>query len=110
MNDLVGKQVDVSCDQATTATGQIATNQIKAYAVTTARRRAHRGRGPFSRHITQLSPGISPVMRDCVVELVGLEPTTKVLWNMVRVRPTPLVGHPFRSPGVLLFCLIFLAF
>src|SRR6267154_2607857 len=31
---------------------------------------------------------------DCVVESVGLEPTTKVLWNMVGVRPTPLVGHP----------------
>jgi len=26
---------------------------------------------------------ISPVAGDCVVELVGLEPTTKVLWNMV---------------------------
>ncbi len=42
--------------------------------------------------------GESPVARDWVVELVGLEPTTKVLWNMVRVRPTPLVGHPSRSP------------
>src|SRR5712671_2833615 len=41
---------------------------------------------------------LSPVARECVVELVGLEPTTKVLWNMVRVRPTPLVGHPCRSP------------
>jgi len=30
---------------------------------------------------------ISPVVGDCVVELVGLEPTTKVLWNMVGVRP-----------------------
>jgi hypothetical protein len=38
-------------------------------------------------------------MRDCVVELVGLEPTTKVLWNMVGARPTPLVGHRSRSPG-----------
>ena len=37
--------------------------------------------------------GESPVARDCVVELVGLEPTTKVLWNMVRVRPTTPVGH-----------------
>src|SRR5712671_3317397 len=35
----------------------------------------------------------------CVVELVGLEPTTKVLWNMVGVRPTHLVGHPSRLPG-----------
>src|SRR5712671_3951659 len=34
---------------------------------------------------------ISPVAGDWVVELVGLEPTTKVLWNTVRVRPTPLV-------------------
>src|SRR5258706_5001952 len=45
-------------------------------------------------------------MRDCVVEQVGLEPTTKVLWNMVGVRPTPLVGQPCRSPEVLLFCVI----
>src|SRR5712671_3548144 len=37
--------------------------------------------------------GNSPVARDCVVELVGLEPTTSVLWNMVRVRPAHLVGH-----------------
>ena len=35
--------------------------------------------------------------RECVVELVGLEPTTKVLWNMVGVRPTPLIGHLSRS-------------
>jgi hypothetical protein len=34
-----------------------------------------------------------------VVELVGLEPTTKVLWNMVGVRPTPLVGHPWQIAG-----------
>ncbi len=54
--------------------------------------------------------GESPIAPDCVVELVGLEPTTKVLWNMVGVRPTPLVGHPSRTPGVLLFCSIFLAF
>jgi hypothetical protein len=26
--------------------------------------------------------GDSPVARDCVVELVGLEPTTRVLWNV----------------------------
>src|SRR6266446_9460309 len=25
---------------------------------------------------------ISPVVGDCVVELVGLEPTTRVLWNV----------------------------
>ena len=53
---------------------------------------------------------ISPVSRDCVVELVGLELTTKVLWNMVGVRPTTLVGHLSGLPGGLLFCLIFLAF
>src|SRR5882724_6057045 len=29
---------------------------------------------------------------------------------MVRVRPAPLVGHPSRSPGVLLYCVIILAF
>src|SRR6266571_1874339 len=44
-------------------------------------------------------PSKTPVARDCVVELVGLEPTTKVLWNMVRVRPTPLVGHPMQIAG-----------
>jgi len=53
---------------------------------------------------------ISPVVGDCVVELVGLELTTKVLWNMVGVRPTTLVGHLSGLPGGLLFCLIFLAF
>ena len=49
-------------------------------------------------------------MRDCVVELVGLEPTTKVLWNMVGVRPAPLVGHLSRSPGVLTVLLDFPGF
>jgi hypothetical protein len=39
----------------------------------------------------------SPVAGDWVVELVGLEPTTRVLWKVVRVRPTPLVGRPSRS-------------
>src|SRR5882757_2392035 len=40
-------------------------------------------------------PVVSPIAGDCVVEPVGLEPTTKVLWNMVGVRPTPLVDtHP----------------
>ena len=52
----------------------------------------------------------SRVRDDCVVELVGLELTTKVLWNMVGVRPTTLVGHLSGLPGGLLFCLIFLAF
>src|SRR5712671_6837305 len=47
---------------------------------------------------------------DCVVELVGLEPTTKVLWNMVGVRPAPLVGHLSRSPGVLTVLLDFPGF
>src|SRR6266446_4938701 len=49
-----------------------------------------------------------PVAGDWVVELVGLELTTKVLWNMVGVRPTTLVGHLSGLPGGLLFCLIFL--
>src|SRR6267154_341734 len=53
---------------------------------------------------------ISPVVGDCVVELVGLEPTTKVLWNMVGVRPAPLVGHLSRSPGVLTVLLDFPGF
>ena len=53
---------------------------------------------------------ISPVVGDCMVELVVLEPTTKVLWNMVGFRPTTLVGHLSGLPGGLLFCLIFLAF
>jgi tripartite-type tricarboxylate transporter receptor subunit TctC len=35
MNDLVGKQIDMACDQATNTTGPILGKQIKAYAVTT---------------------------------------------------------------------------
>jgi tripartite-type tricarboxylate transporter receptor subunit TctC len=35
MNDLIGKQIDMSCDQATNTTGPIQGNQVKAYAVTT---------------------------------------------------------------------------
>ena len=35
MNDLVGKQIDISCDQATNTTGAIRGGQVKAYAVTT---------------------------------------------------------------------------
>ena len=66
----------------------------------------------FTQHakaMTKRTQAISK-MRDCVVELVGLEPTTKVLWNMVGVRPTTLVGHPSRLSRVLLFFLIFRAF
>src|SRR6267154_1706506 len=64
---------------------------------------------PGDRWRRQINPD-SPVVGDCVVELVGLELTTKVLWNMVGVRPTTLVGHLSGLPGGLLFCLIFLAF
>jgi tripartite-type tricarboxylate transporter receptor subunit TctC len=35
LNDLVGKQIDISCDQATNTTGAIKGGQVKAYAVTT---------------------------------------------------------------------------
>lgn len=35
MNDLLGKQIDMSCDQATNTTGPIQAKQVKAYAVTT---------------------------------------------------------------------------
>jgi tripartite-type tricarboxylate transporter receptor subunit TctC len=35
MNDLIGKQIDMSCDQATNTTGPIQARQVKAYAVTT---------------------------------------------------------------------------
>jgi tripartite-type tricarboxylate transporter receptor subunit TctC len=35
MNDLLGKQVDMTCDQATNTTGPITSKQVKAYAVTT---------------------------------------------------------------------------
>ena len=35
MNDLIGKQIDLSCDQATNTTGPILGKQVKAYAVTT---------------------------------------------------------------------------
>ena len=40
MNDLVGKQIDMSCDQATNTTGPIQAGQVKAYAVTTKSRLA----------------------------------------------------------------------
>jgi hypothetical protein len=61
---------------------------------------------------------MSPVRTgNCVVELVGLEPTTRVLWNMgVSDEPTwsdtyALAAHAHpRLPGILLFWLIFLAF
>jgi Tripartite tricarboxylate transporter family receptor len=35
MNDLLGKQVDMTCDQATNTTGPILSKQAKAYAITT---------------------------------------------------------------------------
>ncbi len=35
MNDLIGKQIDMSCDQATNTTNPILGRQVKAYAVTT---------------------------------------------------------------------------
>ena len=35
MNDLIGKQIDLSCDQATNTTGPILGKQVKGYAVTT---------------------------------------------------------------------------
>src|SRR5262245_44650296 len=35
-------------------------------------------------------------MRDCVVELVGLEATIRALWNVVRVRPNPLTVRTLR--------------
>ncbi|MBI5256366.1 MAG: tripartite tricarboxylate transporter substrate binding protein BugD [Burkholderiales bacterium] len=38
MNDLLGGQVDIMCDQTTNTTGQIEAGKIKAYAVTTPKR------------------------------------------------------------------------
>jgi len=38
MNDLVGKQVDLLCDQTTNTTQQIKANTIKAYAITSKKR------------------------------------------------------------------------
>src|SRR6185436_2763329 len=38
MNDLLGGQVDILCDQTTNTTGQIEGGKVKAYAVTTAKR------------------------------------------------------------------------
>jgi tripartite-type tricarboxylate transporter receptor subunit TctC len=38
MNDLLGKQIDMTCDQATNTTGPINAKQVKAYAVTTLER------------------------------------------------------------------------
>jgi tripartite-type tricarboxylate transporter receptor subunit TctC len=40
MNDLIGKQIDMSCDQATNTTGPISSKLVKAYAVTTKARLA----------------------------------------------------------------------
>jgi tripartite-type tricarboxylate transporter receptor subunit TctC len=40
MNDLIGKQIDMTCDQATNTTGPIQSGQVKAYAVTTRSRLA----------------------------------------------------------------------
>jgi tripartite-type tricarboxylate transporter receptor subunit TctC len=38
MNDLLGGQVDLMCDQTTNTTGQIESGKVKAFAVTTAKR------------------------------------------------------------------------
>jgi tripartite-type tricarboxylate transporter receptor subunit TctC len=38
MNDLLGGQVDLMCDQTTNTTGQIEAGKVKAYAVTTSKR------------------------------------------------------------------------
>ncbi|MBX3621759.1 MAG: tripartite tricarboxylate transporter substrate binding protein BugD [Rhizobacter sp.] len=38
MNDLLGGQVDIMCDQTTNTTGQIEAGKVKAYAVTTTKR------------------------------------------------------------------------
>lgn len=38
MNDLLGKQIDLTCDQATNTTGPIMSKQVKAYAITTKER------------------------------------------------------------------------
>ena len=38
MNDLLGKQIDLTCDQATNTTGPITSKLVKAYAITTKER------------------------------------------------------------------------
>jgi tripartite-type tricarboxylate transporter receptor subunit TctC len=38
MNDLLGRQIDLTCDQATNTTGPIMAKQVKAYAITTKER------------------------------------------------------------------------
>ena len=40
MNDLIGKQIDLSCDQTTNTTGPIASKLVKSYAITTKTRLA----------------------------------------------------------------------
>ncbi|MGY3616200.1 tripartite-type tricarboxylate transporter receptor subunit TctC [Bradyrhizobium sp. USDA 10063] len=40
MNDLIGKQIDLSCDQTTNTTGPISSKVIKSYAITTKTRLA----------------------------------------------------------------------
>ncbi len=49
MNDLVGGQIDILCDQATTATPQVTSGTIKAYAVTSTDRIAALPEVPSSR-------------------------------------------------------------
>ncbi len=46
MNDLVGGQIDLLCDQTTNTTGQIKAGKVKAYAVTTDGPREVAGRHP----------------------------------------------------------------
>jgi tripartite-type tricarboxylate transporter receptor subunit TctC len=38
MNDLMGGQIDLLCDQATNTSSQIESKTVKAFAVTTAKR------------------------------------------------------------------------
>jgi len=74
MNDLIGGQVDVMCDQTTNTTSQIEGGRVKAFAVTTAK--------PLSRH---------PVLKDYPsLQEMGLKGFELTIWHgMYAPKGTP---------------------
>lgn len=74
MNDLIGGQVDVMCDQTTNTTAQIEGGRVKAFAVTTAK--------PLSKH---------PVLKDYPsLQEMGLKGFDLTIWHgMYAPKGTP---------------------
>lgn len=74
MNDLIGGQVDVMCDQTTNTTSQIEGGRVKAFAVTTAK--------PLSKH---------PVLKDYPsLQEMGLKGFDLTIWHgMYAPKGTP---------------------